>query len=999
MANTNNKTENSQLQNPFSIMEEEVLSFWDKAKTFEKSVEKDAPKGDYVFYDGPPFGTGEPHYGHILSSVSKDVVPRYWTMKGYRVERRWGWDCHGLPIENIIEADMKISGKKQIEEMGVDKFNEACRARVLQYADLWDVMIRRIGRWVDFKNSYKTMDLSFMESVWWGFKELWQKDLIYEGRKVLLYCPRCETPISNFEVAMDNSYKDVTDDTLYVKFKAKNAKEKLGIDGDVYVLAWTTTPWTLPSNFALAVGENIEYVLVEIAKQCVKKLGDLEIPPVVSDREEYYIIAKERNDLFLGEYSPSVVKTFKGKDLLDLEYESLFDLELPPEENRKGHYVVSGDFVTTEDGTGVVHLAPYGEDDYKTGLKYDLPMIPTLDEKGHFTQTVPQFTGLYFKKANQVIIENLETRGLIFAKQNVTHPYPHCHRCETPLFYNPIPAWFLNIGKIRERMLELNKNINWYPEHLKEGRFAKGIEQAPDWNISRNRYFATPIPIWKCEECGELEAIGSVEELKQKSNEKDITDIHNHRIDHLTWKCSKCNGEMHRIKEVFDCWVESGSMPFAQMHYPFENDKKFHENFPSKFISEYISQTRAWFYVMHAISTALFDSHSFENVVTTGVILNEKGEKMSKSKKNYPDPYKVINAYGADALRAYLMGSTVMHAENLFFNENEVRDLFRKNNMILWNVYKFYEMYSAESELKNQKSKIKIKESQNILDKWILIKLNFLIEEITKNMDGYDLPRSVRPITDFINDLSTWYIRRSRDRFKSDDLKDKNATLATTKYVLIELSKVMAPFMPFIAEQVWQKVTGNNFEDDNGSVHLEVWPSTSGMENVESSKILVEMESARKIVEAGLAARDAAGIKIRQALPYYSTALVKEFSEDLIQIIKDELNVLEIRFGKDELGTELTEALKMDGVKRELVRFINGMRKNASLTIRDQAEIYWHVEAKQVLSNVDKVFTGLGEEIKKDTLSAEIKNTKADVDLEKEVKINDEVVWLGIKKV
>lgn len=1007
MTSEKNKQEN--LQNPFSAMEEEVLNFWDKAKTFEKSLLRpgfggQAEKSEeeiksYVFYDGPPFGTGEPHYGHILSSVSKDVVPRYWTMKGYRVERRWGWDCHGLPIENIIEADMKISGKKQIEEMGVDKFNEACRARVLEYADLWDVMIRRIGRWVDFKNSYKTMDLTFMESVWWGFKELWNKELIYEGRKVLLYCPRCETPISNFEVAMDNSYKDVTDETVYAKFHLKSGQKwgngKYETKETAYILAWTTTPWTLPSNFALAVGEDINYSAIRI-----------------KDVPELLIVATDRLETVFKDKEIEIVHDkIKGKELVGLEYEPLFELEKTEEEkNKKGHYVVLGDFVTTEDGTGIVHLAPYGEDDYKVGLKYDLPMITTLDEKGHFTQTAPLFAGMYFKKANQTVIENLEGRGLIFSKQPVTHPYPHCHRCETPLFYNPIPAWFLNIGKIRERMLELNKNINWYPGHLKEGRFAKGIEQAPDWNISRNRYFATPIPIWKCEECGELEVIGSVADLKEKSGENKIDDIHNHKIDHLVWKCQKCDGEMHRIKEVFDCWVESGSMPFAQMHYPFENDKKFHDNFPSKFISEYISQTRAWFYVMHALSTALFDSHSFENVVTTGVILNEKGEKMSKSKKNYPDPYKVINAYGADALRAYLMGSTVMHAENLFFNENEVRDLFRKNNMILWNVYKFYEQYT--SNLSSREN-----DSVNVLDQWILMKLDQLIEEVTKNMDSYDLPRSVRPITDFINELSTWYLRRSRDRFKSDSSSpspyegegrgevgdDRSAALSTTKHVLTELAKVMAPFMPFIAEQVWQKVTGNNFQDENKSVHLENWPSFAEASSVakamadksEGEPIFENMALTRKIVEAGLAARDAAGIKIRQALPYYSTSLVKELDERYLNLIKDELNVLEIKFGKDELGTELTEELKMDGVKRELVRFINGMRKNADLTIEDRAEIYWQAEAEIV----NRVISALSDEIKKDTLSREIKNEKAEVDLEKEVKINGEVVWLGIKKV
>ncbi|NTW22271.1 isoleucine--tRNA ligase [Candidatus Falkowbacteria bacterium] len=969
-------TTNPQGANQFQQMEEEVLTFWDKAKIFEQSVEREAPQGDYVFYDGPPFGTGEPHYGHILSSVSKDVVPRYWTMQGYRVERRWGWDCHGLPIENIIEADMKISGKKQIEEMGVAVFNEACRSRVLEYADIWDGMVRRIGRWVDFKNSYKTMDTTFMESVWWGFKELWNKDLIYEGRKVLLYCPRCETPISNFEVAMDNSYKDVTDSTLYVKFKAINAKEKLGLDGDVYVMAWTTTPWTLPSNVALAVGENIDYVIVEDGST--------------------YILAKERLSEVFKDKEAKIVKALKGAELLGLEYEPLLDILLPEEEqSKKAYYVVPGDFVTTDDGTGIVHIAPvYGEDDYKLGQKFELPIIPTLDEKGHFTQTVPEFTGLYFKKANELIINKLTERGSVFANVKVSHSYPHCHRCDTALFYNAIPAWFLNIAKIRGKMLENNQKVNWYPEHLKDGRFAKGIEQAPDWNISRNRYFATPIPIWRCEECGEMEVVGSVEELEQKSGASEISDIHNHNIDHLAWKCSKCSHEMKRIKEVFDCWVESGSMPFAQMHYPFENEQKFKDNFPAQFISEYISQTRAWFYVMHAISTGLFDSHSFENVITTGVILNEKGEKMSKSKKNYPDPYKVINEFGADALRAYLMGSTVMHAENLFFNENEVKDLFRKNIMILWNVYKFYEMYAAESR---DSEGVTRNESGNVLDQWILAKLDELIEEVTKNMNAYDLPRSVRPIGDFINELSTWYIRRSRDRFKGEDEADKQAALATTGFVLAELAKVMSPFMPFIAEQVWQKVTGNNFGNDSKSVHLESWPKPGTTDKA----VLGQMEAIRKIVEAGLAKRDEAGIKIRQALPHYSTDLAKELSAEYVEIIKDELNVLEVRFGANELGTEMSEELLMDGVKRELVRFINAMRKNAGLTIQDRIAVYWSaVDSDFPKPLVKKVIGELGDALAKDVLADVIKEERAtDIDSEKEVKANGEPVWLGIKKI
>ncbi|MFH1427312.1 MAG: isoleucine--tRNA ligase [Patescibacteria group bacterium] len=986
--------------NPFPEMEEKILDFWDKAETFKKSVtspptpllvkEREGAKRqgevkDYVFYDGPPFGTGEPHYGHILSSVSKDVVPRYWTMRGYRVERRWGWDCHGLPIENIIEKDLKISGKKEIEKLGVDKFNEACRARVLEYADIWDKMVRRIARWIEFKNSYKTMDLSFMESVWWAFKELWNKDLIYQGRKVLLYCPRCETPISNFEVAMDNSYKDITEESVYVKFKIKNQKSKIKIDDNTYILAWTTTPWTLPGNVALAVGKGIDYVVLR--DQGTKN-------------KEHYVLAKDRVEDVVSNIKYEVVNELKGKDLVGLEYEPLFDVPALKESGKKVYYIAEADFVTTGDGTGVVHTAVvYGEDDYNLGLKLDLPVIPAIDEKGFFNETVPQFKGVYFKKADKMIIADLEKRGLLFKKEQTTHSYPFCHRCDTQLFYNAIPAWFLSIGKIRKRMLELNEKINWFPKYLKHGRFAQGIEQAPDWNISRNRYFATPIPIWQCDKCDNREIVGSVKELEKKSGKKNIGDIHSHFIDRLTWKC-KCGGEMHRIKEVFDCWVESGSMSFAQMHYPFANKEKFEKNFPAQFISEYISQTRAWFYVMHVMSTALFDSNSFENVVTTGIILNEMGKKMSKSKKNYPDPWEVINKFGADALRFYLMSSSLMQAENLFFNERELEDVFRKNIMLLSNIYKFYEMFAEEINIENYNVK-----SNNILDRWIIARLNQLIKEVTDNMDNYDLPKATRPITVFINDLSTWYIRRSRDRFKGSDEKDKKAARQTTGYVLLELAKVMAPFTPFMAEELWQKVSGNNFKDNDKSVHLESWPAKLRIKPClpagrnEDLKIIEEMEMVRKIVELGLAKRDEAVIKVRQPLQKLKVKSIK-LKEEYVQLIRDEVNVKKIEFinGKElkvELDIVLTDELKEEGIKREIVRFINDLRKQAGLTIKDKIQVFWQAEDKEVkkaiLKNVPQIMA--------ETLASDMDEEKIDqVDVGKEVKVNGKSVWLGIKK-
>jgi isoleucyl-tRNA synthetase len=968
----------------FAQMEERILDFWDKNNTFQKSIEKPAsaePKGNYVFYDGPPFGTGEPHYGHILSSIAKDVVPRFWTMKGYRVERRWGWDCHGLPIENVIEKDLGINGKKEIKEMGVDKFNEACRARVTEYADIWDVMIRRIARWVDFQNSYKTMDLDFMESVWWGFKQLWEKDLIYEGRRVLLYCPRCETPISNFEVAMDNSYQDITEISVYIKFRII-VPEKISSDlknENVSILAWTTTPWTLPGNVALAVGEDIDYV--------VAKTGD-----------EYLVLAKEKAEEVLEEVDHKIYTELKGKDLAGLTYKPLFKVPAVKDSGKSAYYVATADFVTTDEGTGIVHTAVvYGEDDYELGLKLDLPVVPSLDDKGHFNSNVAELEGVYFKKADKIIIDKLEKEGKLFKKRPHTHSYPHCHRCDTQLFYNAIPAWFLNIDTIRSRMLELNENINWYPSHLKYGRFAQGIEQAPDWNISRNRFFATPMPIWKCDNCSKKEVVGTVEELQEKSGAENISDLHNHFIDHLTWSCPDCGGEMKRIEEVFDCWVESGSMPFAQNHYlgepldDFDPDQNI--RFPAQFISEYISQTRAWFYVMHVMSTALFDSHCFENAVTTGVILNDKGEKMSKSKKNYPDPWRVLNEYGADPLRMYLMSSSVMKAENLFFNENELKDVFRKNVMLAWNVYKFYQMFASENEVD-----IDEPASDNILDKWLISLFNKFVQDITEYMENYDLPRASRLIGKFVDDLSTWYLRRSRDRFKEEDEKERKTAIRTTGYVLRELSKAMAPFMPFLAEQIWQGVTGNEYQSD-ASVHLQSWPAGRSEPD---SEVLEKMEAVREIVELGLAERDKAGIKVRQPLAKLIIHNEKvALDEQYLKLIKDEVNVKEVELNKDngereaELDTELTPELIREGIKREVIRYVNALRKKGGLSIRDKADVYWQSDSKEVKKAIEEYRS----DILKNVLADNIYNQDPQqADVNKEISLGEEGLGLGVKK-
>jgi len=942
-----------QTKNIYVQREEAVLDFWDKAETFRRSVDKDAPAGDYVFYDGPPFGTGEPHYGHLLSSIAKDVVPRYFTMRGYRVERRWGWDCHGLPIENIIEKEMGISGKKEIEQIGIAKFNEACRARVLAFAAVWETMIRRIGRWVEFKNSYKTMDRDFMESVWWGFKELWQKGLVYEGRRVLLYCPRCETPISNFEVAMDNSYKDIKETSVYVKFKLKNP-EQLGAKQPTYILAWTTTPWTLPANVALAVGADIKYSLVR--------------PDSPGGANELLIVAAERLAVLSTKYE--IIKELTGQDLVGLDYEPLYESPALAATGQRAHYVAAADFVTTTDGTGIVHTAVvYGEDDYNLGQKLGLPVVPVLDEKGVFNSNIPQFAGVYFKKADALVIKNLSARQLLYKTEEIVHSYPHCHRCDTQLFYNAIPALFINIARLRSDLLKQNENIHWYPAHLKNGRFRLGVEQAPDWNISRNRYFATPIPIWACGQCGHREIIGSVSELEAKSGQSDLRDIHRHFIDDLRWPCPRCGQPVQRIKEVFDCWVESGSMSFAQHHYPFANREKFQNNFPAQYISEYISQTRAWFYVMHVLSTALFQKNCFEHCAATGVILNDKGEKMSKSKKNFPDPWKVINEFGADTLRFYLMSSTLMHAENLFFNEQDLRDVFRQNIMILGNIYEFYRLYAPAGS--SPQDSYTPPASASVLDQWLLIRLHELTREVTASMENYDLPRASRPITDFINDFSTWYLRRSRERLKTGEDADRAAALATMRYVLLVLAKIMAPFLPMTAEWLWQKITGWDFHNMEKSVHLESWPEL-GPAPQATEEIIRQTRLAREIIELGLSARDQANLKVRQPLARL-TVRGSSLDAPYVGLIQAEVNVLAVVWQAGdqlsvELDTNITPALKLAGLKRELVRQINAQRKKANLTINDRITVKVSTNSADTRDALEKY----SEQIKKETLADEL---------------------------
>ncbi|MFA5184299.1 MAG: isoleucine--tRNA ligase [Patescibacteria group bacterium] len=986
------------IANSFPQFEEEVLRFWQSADIFNKTLAKPAPRGDYVFYDGPPFATGTPHYGHIVASIMKDIIPRYQTMRGYHVDRKWGWDCHGLPIENIVEKELGTKTKKEIVDLGVARFNDLCRARVLTYVDEWKKVIGRLGRWADMDNAYKTMDLDFMDSIWWAFKKLWDAGLIYQDYRSMHICPRCETTLSQSEVT--EGYRDIKDLSVIAKFELLD-------EPGTFVLAWTTTPWTLIGNVALAVGGDIKYV------------------KVLSGADKFILAADRLAEVFKDKEDYKILQKYEGDELAGKAYKPLFDYYSADQSwpnHANGWKIYAGDFVTTTDGTGVVHIAPaFGEDDMKLGREKNLPFIQHVGMDGLFKPEVKDFLGLHVKpiedhtSTDVEIIKYLAAHGTLFSKEKYEHSYPHCWRCDTPLINYATSSWFVGVTKVKEQLLNNAKPINWSPDYIKEGRFGNWLEGARDWSISRQRFWASAIPIWECA-CGERRVVGSVSELEGLTGQP-ITDIHKDKVDPLTFKCLKCGGEMRRISDVIDCWFESGSMPFAQLHYPAENKEKFEKNFPAQFIAEGVDQTRAWFYYLHVIAGGIFKKNAYQNVITNGIVLAEDGKKMSKRLNNYPDPMLVMEKYGADALRAYLAAAPVMAAENLNFSEKGVQEALRKNIMILWNVYKFYEMFQGDAVQLGEKDKASV----HVLDKWILAKLQALTSEVTAALEAYNLPKAVRPLTDFIDELSTWYLRRSRDRFKAEDEADKQSALATTRYVLLELAKLMAPFMPFMAENLWQKVNGVNFQDPNQSVHLEDWPSVPRrlsywkktvyrlLPGRKADAVLADMALVRHIVELGLAKRDAAGIKIRQMLSglKVKNARLKILGEEYRQLIKDEVNVQSVSFeaasgnqdGKleVELDTTITPELKQEGLKRELIRLINGLRKDLNLTLADTvvASIYGADE------EIGQTISGKREEIAKDTLSREIRllDQVPDGAAAKEVSVNGVVLWISLEKI
>lgn len=989
----------------FPKLEDEMLKSWDNKDIFKKSVEKNKDGEPFVFFEGPPTANGRPGIHHVLARAFKDVIPRYKGMKGYYVPRKAGWDTHGLPVELQVERQLEISGKPEIENYGIQEFNQRCKESVWEYKDEWEKLTKRIGFWVDLDDPYITYETPFIESVWWIIKQVSEKGLLYEGHKVVPHCPRCGTALSSHEVAQ--GYKDVTDQAVFAKFKVKEAE-------NTYFLSWTTTPWTLPGNVGLAVGADFEYVKIAVG-------------------EEKYILAKERLEIIEEEYE--VLETMSGKDLVDMEYEPLFDSLQDVEE--KGWYVVPADFVTTDSGTGIVHTAVmYGEDDYNMALEHNLPQKHTVNEEGKFLPIVKEFAGMFVKDAEKPVISNLKERGLLYKKENYLHSYPHCWRCDTPLLYYAKSSWFIKMSELRDELLANNQQINWVPEHIKDGRFGNWLENVKDWAISRERYWGTPLPVWKSES-GEIAVIGSIEELRERAigNLPEDIDLHRPFIDDVKLRASD-GSEMTREVSVLDCWLDSGSMPFAQHHYPFEN-KELIDNglqFPGDYIAEAIDQTRGWFYTLLAISTVLGKGPSYKNVICTGHINDKHGKKMSKSKGNVVNPWEVIDQYGVDALRWYLY---TMNApgDPKRFDPKGVEEVVKGVVLKMWNVHSFFITYA---NIDNFTPPSELSEKTHVLDKWVISRLESLKKTVGDALDKYDITTACQSIEEFIDELSNWYVRRSRRRFwKSENDGDKNDAYETLHYTLLETSKLLAPFMPFLSDALYQGLNG-----PEESVHLESFPEAN--EQFIDESLNEKMHDAQTIVTLGHAARDQKGIKVRQPLREVMVANTTLPEGDIAEIITDELNVKELtrienigeiaeetvklnfpvlgkRLGKDMktvhgminageytveengelktgdfvltedeyekvyhsdddhfsvsasrgivviLNAEIDTELEKEGLFRELVRRIQDMRKSEGLEVQDRIVVAIPVDAlgEEILGTFE-------EELKRETLADEV---------------------------
>lgn len=1019
----------------FSELEDKINEWWKQNRIFEKSIDLRKDAKDYIFYDGPPFMSGMPHYATLLSSLPKDVIPRYQTMKGMKVERLWGWDCHGLPIENKVEAQLGLKSRKDIEELGLDKFIEKCYEWNRVGIENWKWYIDKIGRWADMDNAYRTMDQDYMESIWWVFKSMWEKGFIYKGNRTSLFSTDSSTPISNFEVSMDpDNYKDTEDLAVTVKFEVKDTSS-LGVDGKVFLLAWTTTPWTLPSNFALAVNPKATYVVINL-------------------EGENLIFIQEKLESLIADKDYKLVKTLKGNELAGLMYIKLYDF-FPGNEN--DFKVYASDYVTTEEGTGVLHVAPaFGEADFEMGKQWGLSFDQDIDDAGHMT--VGPWKGVYIRKASKQITEDLESKALLFRKENYIHRLPY-YRYANPLIYKVQESYFVSIEKLRKKLIETNSDINWIPDHFKKGRFEYILETAPDWSISRTRYWGTAMPVWE-NSVGEQIIVGSRDDLmelvnkeidekpvkrivlslgseskleeiakkidehiKSKNTDLDVAatqevlseirnkyfgetveeskvkllkegetrnyylfngkalDLHRPYIDAVT--ITKDGKEYKRIKETLDVWMDSGSMPFAQFHYPFVNKEKFEESFPGDFIAEYTGQIRAWFYVLHVISNALFEKPSFKNVLVTGVLAGNDGRKMSKSFGNYPDPKTTLEKYGGEALRLYFLGSPLMDGNDMDFNENDLKSQIRDFILPLWNIYSFFTTYAnlhnwePRSELcyNNRENKadefpwdhMPFNDLENNLDAWILLLLQETIKEVTSALDKYEIPRATRAAKSFIDDLSKWYIRRNRDRFASGDTD----ALDTLYYVLVECLKLFAPITPFITEYIYKELVASQLSDMPESVHLTNYPVSDAKFIEQYSTLLEEMRIIREVCEMGHSLRTVNQLKVRQPLAKVelinTNVAVPAFSDWMKKILMDELNVKDVvevmEFSSEKvintessalsikvgLDTEITQDLMDEGLVRDLTREIQSIRKNMNLNIGDKIDLSYETSDSDLL--------------------------------------------------
>ena len=861
----------------FVDREKETVKFWKENEIFEKSIEERKDDPTYTFYDGPT-ANGKPHIGHVLTRVIKDMIPRYQTMKGHKIIRKAGWDTHGLPVELEVEKMLGLDGKEQIEEYGMEPFIKKCKESVWKYKGMWEDFSDTVGFWADMENPYITYDNNFIESVWWALKQIWDKGLLYKGFKIVPYCPRCGTPLSAQEVAQ--GYKDVKERSAIVRFKL--------VDEDAYFLAWTTTPWTLPSNIGLCVNPEETYAKVKAADGYVYYMAEALLDTVLGR------LADEE----AGTPAYEVLETYKGKDLEYKEYEPLYDCaaKVAEKQHKKAFYVTCDGYVTLTDGTGIVHIAPaFGEDDAKVGRKYEMPFVQLVDERGNMSEETP-FAGLFVKKADPEVLKDLDARGLLYDAPKFEHSYPHCWRCDTPLIYYARESWFIKMTDVKDQLIANNNTVNWVPKSIGKGRFGDWLENVQDWGISRNRYWGTPLNIWECE-CGCRHAIGSIEELKSMSdNCPDEIELHRPFIDAVTIKCPECGKQMHRVSEVIDCWFDSGSMPFAQWHYPFENADIFEKHFPADFISEAVDQTRGWFYSLMAISTLLFDKAPFKNVIVLGHVQDKDGQKMSKSKGNAVDPMDALNKYGADAIRWYFYSNSAPWLPNRF-HEDAVIECQRKFLGTLWNTYAFYVLYANIDNFNPLEHELDY-EKLSLMDKWLLSKLNSTVKAVDENLAAYKIPETTRVLEEFVDDLSNWYVRRGRERYWAKGMEQDKVNAYMTLYTaLVTISMTAAPLIPFMAEDIYQNLVRSIDKDAPLSVHLCEFPKVE--EKMIDTDLEAAMDEILKIVVLGRAARNTANIKNRQPIGTMYVKAAKELTEDETAIVKDELNIKNVVFTED----------------------------------------------------------------------------------------------------